>query len=194
MDYPQYEIVLLNVRPQPETLWSACVDFGDRGTSTSVYERSFFRRIKFFIWLTDVTKADGATGFVRGSSRYTASAAFTGKRVEAYRASLLESRRKAGANYSHAEPPWPFPEDVVYKTGPSGFGLVWLPFTLHANGYNESPRPRRILSIEFVQAGYKDRLSKGTVPVAAAVLSRQTSSFIARTTELFPFPGMPVGQ
>ena len=161
-------------------------DWHPDGTDQHKFERSGYRRVKFFIWLNDFTRENGATGFVRGSAAHTNKLSYTFNRMKKAAASAHESRVKFGSE-AQPEPPWPWKEDIVYPTGQRGWGLMYDHFTIHANGANRSPAPRRLIGLAYVQAGYTDA-AWGMLPkplVSGEVLSRQSTAFIRLTQDFF---------
>jgi hypothetical protein len=88
-----------------------------------------------------------------------------------------------GFNKSLSPVPRPFKKDhVVQPVGPKGHGIAYLPWTLHSNGHNRSPSSRRIVMVEYVQAGFKEALARSLKKFehpSREVLGRQSSTFIS---------------
>ena len=102
-----------------------------------------------------------------------------------YKYALHRYRMAMGPSFNKSLSPVPRPfkkDHVVQPVGPKGHGIAYLPWTLHSNGHNRSPSARRIVMVEYVQAGFKEALARSLKKFehpSREVLGRQSSTFIS---------------
>jgi hypothetical protein len=150
------------------------------------------RSVKIFLWLDDLTEANGATAFVPGSVAFQLEHPPARRPDGTYSLSAHLALRSQWTD--HYSLPWPFSDSetsVVRPTGPKGWGVVYDSATLHASGANVSPSARRILSLNYVAEGCIEE-SWGVMKAAGLsneLLSRQSSAFLELTHDWMPQPG-----
>ena len=153
----------------------------DGSLEWAVSDADMIQTVFSIVWLDDMTRENGATGYVRGSFRHVVAKNIVAIKVATghhFNPENLKNRTELSGDL-----PWGSAGQVEYPTGQRGGAVAYNGFSLHAAGANLSPARRRILILGWCRQEHETTdKTQGVPDVSLAKANLKCRQMLSQST------------